>query len=43
MSDFFSQMHMSTQIKDDRNDFFSDETLKHPPTLSKCSQTFSGN
>ena len=37
-------MFISTQIKlVGMNKFFSLETLKHPPALSKCGQMYSGN
>ena len=32
-----SQMYIATQISGgDMNEFFSEETLKHPPSLPKC-------
>ena len=40
----FSQMYIATQLRGgDMNEFFSHETLKHPPSLSKCGQMRSGN
>ena len=37
-------MYIATQIRGgDMNEFFSYETLKHPPSLSKCGQMCSGN
>ena len=40
----FSQMYIATQIRGgDMNEFFSYETLKNPPSLSKCGQMCSGN
>ena len=40
----FSQMYIATQIRGgDMNEFFSHDTLKHPPSLSKYGQMRSGN
>ena len=40
----FSQMYIATQIRGgDMTEFFSYETLKHPPSLSKCGQMRSRN
>ena len=37
-------MYIATQLRGgDMNEFFSHETLKHPPSLSKCVQMRSGN
>ena len=39
----FSEMYISTQIKDgDMDQFFSHETLKYPPELTKCGEMRSG-